>query len=239
MAEKNANQQAVEAALLAKITGRPVQVAWSRAEEFFHDTFRPAAVVKIKSGLNRDGKLVLWDYKVYQAGRRGCELFYQVPNHAEAVYGGWMGHGSHHGDHPFSVGPWRAPANNTNTHARELHLDLLAAKAGRDPLEFRLEHLTDKRMIGVLKAAADKFHWTPAKSPSGRGFGLACGIDAGTYVAAMAEVEVDKATGVVQVIRVVCAQDMGQVVNPRGAALQMEGCITMGLGYALGEEIRF
>ena len=55
----------------------------------------------------------------------------------------------------------------------------------------------------------------------------------------MAEVEVDKSSGSVDVKRVVCAQDMGVVVNPDGAATQMEGCITMGLGYALSEEVRF
>jgi CO/xanthine dehydrogenase Mo-binding subunit len=55
----------------------------------------------------------------------------------------------------------------------------------------------------------------------------------------MAEVQVDKNTGEVQVVRVVCAQDMGLVINPQGATLQVEGCITMGLGYALSEDIQF
>ena len=73
----------------------------------------------------------------------------------------------------------------------------------------------------------------------GRGYGLACGTDSGTYIAHMAEVEVDKKSGEVQVKRVVCAQDMGLVINPEGARLQVEGCITMGLGYALTEEIHF
>jgi CO/xanthine dehydrogenase Mo-binding subunit len=68
---------------------------------------------------------------------------------------------------------------------------------------------------------------------------MSCGIDAGTVVASMVEVDVDEKTGAITVKRVVCAQDMGQVVNPAGATLQMEGCITMGLGYALKEEQRF
>ena len=94
-------------------------------------------------------------------------------------------------------------------------------------------------MIRVLKAAAERFGWTPAKAPSKRGYGVACGIDAGTYVAAIAEVAVDAKKGAVRVKRVVCAQDMGLVVNPEGAQIQMEGCITMGLGYALTEEVHF
>jgi nicotinate dehydrogenase subunit B len=77
------------------------------------------------------------------------------------------------------------------------------------------------------------------KGPSGQGFGVACGIDAGTYVASIAHVEVNKTTGMVQVKRVVCAQDMGLVINPEGATIQMEGCITMGLGYALSEKVVF
>jgi CO/xanthine dehydrogenase Mo-binding subunit len=115
----------------------------------------------------------------------------------------------------------------------------MAAKAGIDALEFRLQNLTDKKMLRVLKAAAEKFGWKPAKSPSGRGYGIACGMDAGTYVATMAEVEVDKASGNVKVKRVVCAQDMGLAINPEGAAIQMEGCIMMGLGYALTEGFHF
>ena len=68
---------------------------------------------------------------------------------------------------------------------------------------------------------------------------MACGTDVGVPVALMAEVEVDKQTGHVQVKRVVCAQDMGLVINPDGAIMQAEGCITMGLGYALTEEVHF
>jgi CO/xanthine dehydrogenase Mo-binding subunit len=115
----------------------------------------------------------------------------------------------------------------------------MASKAGIDPLEFRLKNLKDKRMLRVLTAAGEKFGWTKSKASNGRGYGVACGTDSGTYVAHMAEVEVDKKKGTVQVKRIVCAQDMGLVINPEGAKMQMEGCITMGLGYALTEEIHF
>jgi CO/xanthine dehydrogenase Mo-binding subunit len=115
----------------------------------------------------------------------------------------------------------------------------MASKAGIDPVDFRLSNLKDEKMKAVLKAASDKFNWARSKAPSGRGLGVACGIDAGTYIAHMAQIEVDKKTGAVKVIRVVCAQDMGLSVNPDGARLQIEGCITMGLGYALAEEIHF
>ena len=233
---KSPGRQAHEAARLAKITGRPVQVAWTRREEFFYDTFRPAAVVRIKSGIDGSGKISLWDYDVLFAGSRGSAQFYDIPHHKTVSSGTGRGEPS---AHPFGTGAWRAPANNTNTFARESQIDIMAAAAGIDPLEFRLKNLKDEKFIRVLKTAADKFGWTPAKGPSGRGYGIACGRDADTTVALMAEVEVDKTSGHVQVKRVVCAQDMGLVVNPQGATIQAEGCINMGLGYALKEDIQF
>lgn len=236
---KSRGRQALEAAKLAKITGKPVQVMFSRAEEFFFDSFRPAGVVKIKSGITNDGKICLWDYNVYSSGGRSSEQFYDVPNSLIRVYGQGMGAGS---VHPFATGPWRAPGANVNCFGRESQIDIMAAKAKIDPLEFRLNNLDDTnhpRMRAVLKAAAERFGWKKAPAPSGRGFGIACGIDSETYVAEIVEIDINKTTGVVAVKRVVCAQDMGFVVNPEGATIQMEGCLTMGLGYVLSEDIDF
>jgi nicotinate dehydrogenase subunit B len=86
---------------------------------------------------------------------------------------------------------------------------LRATLAGLDPLEFRLRNISDNRMRRVLQAAAEKFGWKASPGPSGRGWGMACGVDAGTYAVLMAEVKVDRAAGTVRVERVVCAQDMG------------------------------
>jgi CO/xanthine dehydrogenase Mo-binding subunit len=180
----------------------------------------------------------MWDYLVYCAGERGAAHFYDIPHHKTVTRGGWSGPGTP-GLHPFAIGPWRAPGANTNAFARESHVDVLAAKAGIDPVEFRLKNLKDPRMIRVVETAAKEFGWTPKPAPSGRGVGIACGIDAGTYVALMAEVAVDKSTGAVQVKRIVCAQEMGVIVNPEGAIQQAEGCLMMGLGYALSEEMLF
>jgi nicotinate dehydrogenase subunit B len=234
---KTRNQQVVEAARLARLTGKPVQVAWTRKEEFFYDTFRPAAVVKVSSGLDRDQRIVFWDYDNYFAGSRSSQIFYDIPNYKVLSRGGWMGGGGE--AHPFGVGAWRGPGSNTNVFAVESQIDIMAAAAGMDPLTFRLKHLTDDRMRSVLTAAAEKFGHRFAKAPTQRGFGLACTDYKGTYVAIMAEVKVDEKTGFVQVARVVCAQDTGEVINPEGVRLQIEGCITMGLGYVLREEIRF
>ncbi len=234
---KTDNVQVVEAARLAKAAGVPVQVMRTREEEFFQDTFRPAALIKIASGLDAAGRMTFWDYEVIGAGERGSAQFYSVPNHRTVARPrGWTGPA---GSHPFATGAWRAPANNSNSFARESQIDILAAAAGLDPVEFRLRNLSDPRMIRTLKAAANAWGWKPAPAPSHRGFGIACGVDAGSYVAAIAEVEIDPSNGHVQVKRVLCAQDMGIVINPEGATIQLEGCVMMGLGYALSEEMHY
>ncbi len=234
---KSASRQGVEAARLATLVGKPVRLQFSREEEFFYDTFHAAAVVKIRSTL--DGKGIhSWDYVVYCAGERGAAHFYDIPNHRTVARGGRFGSGAP-GLHPFATGAWRAPGAHTNAFAREQHIDVMAAKAGMDPVDFRLRNLKDERMVRVVDEAAKKFGWTPKAGPSRRGVGIACGIDAGTYCALIAEIGLDRATGQIQVKRVVCAQEMGLIVNPDGAKQQAEGCITMGLGPALSEEIHF
>ena len=236
---KSAGLQASEAARLATITGRPVQVRFGRAEEFFHDTFDPASVVELTTALDDAGKMTLWDHHVVAAGERAAELFYDVPNVSLRVSGGWMGRGP--ALHVFGVGPWRAPGANMNVFAKESQVDIMAAAAGIDPVELRLRNMSDPRMRRVLQAATEAYGWKPRVAPAGggRGRGVACGVDSESYVALIADVAVDRASGAVRVERVVAAQEMGVVVNPTGAKMQMEGCVTMGLGYALSEEVRF
>lgn len=233
---KGAYEQGIEAAKLAKLSGKPIMLVWTRDEEFFYDTFHPAGVIKVKSGMDNKGMIKFWDYNIYYSGSRGSETIYNVPNVRTTQY---RRNKNAPPVHPFGTGAWRAPNNNTNTFAREIQIDIMASAAGIDPLEFRLRNLKDEKMIACLKAVAEKFGYTAGKTPSGRGIGIACGTDAGSWVAHMAEVKVDKGTGKVEVVRIACAQDMGLCVNPEGATIQMEGCITMGLGYTLMEEVFF
>ena len=237
-------QESLEAGRLAKMLGdgKPVQIVWSRAEDMFYNQHRPAAVVNIRSGLTSEGKLDLWEYKVFGAGDWGAETTYDIPNQRTS----WVGHWASFkptpkGMQPLPVGPWRAPAANTNNYANESQIDQMALKAGMDPAEFRLKHLmTDMRQKRVLEAALKQFGYKPAgRSPSGRGIGMAVGKLYNTYAAALVQVEVDKNTGAVQVKRVVEAVDAGVIANPEGARQQVEGCITMGIGSALSEEVHF
>ena len=239
---KNNAQNAIEAARLAKMVGKPVQLVWRRDEDFFYARFRPAAVVKIRSAMN-EGKIVSWDYTVYAAGDWGAATFYDIPNHRTTTVPitqtAWRNQDNGAGLHPFFVGPWRMPCAITNTFARESHMDMLANKAGLDPVEFRMRHLTDKRMRRVLEAATRQFGWKPARAPSGQGAGVACGTFYKTYVATAVQAAVDKSTGKVRVERVVTAVDAGVSVDPEGTRQQVDGCITMGVGYSLSEEVLF
>ena len=81
----------VEAARLARLTGKPVQVAWTRAEEFFYDSFQPAGIVKVASGLDASKRMVFWDYHVYFAGGDRAPSFYDVPHQRTTAYGSWRG----------------------------------------------------------------------------------------------------------------------------------------------------
>ena len=227
------NRQANEVARIAKmVEGTPVQLMWSRKEEFMYDMFRPAAVIKVNSGITKDGIVKYWDFKTYCAGDRGTEPFYGIPNHKTTSLDGSE-------VHPFGTGAWRAPGNYTNTFARESQMDIMADKIGMDPLEFRLKNLSNQRAENSLKLAADKFGWTASKPVKGTGRGIAVGTDAGTLVTVIVEVTVDASTGKTKVNRAVVGQDMGQVVNPEGTIIQAEGCVNMGLGYTLTEDVEF
>ena len=234
---KTANRQAIEAARVARACGRPVQVSWTRREEFFHDTFRPATIVRVAAGVDGSGKITFWDYANMHGGDRGAAPVYALPNHRVTSQGGWGGDGPRY--HPLAVGAWRGPGANVNHFAMESGIDLLAEAAGMDPVAFRMANLGDARMRRVLAAAADAFGHTWRPAPSGDGVGVALGTDAGTFVATMAKVSVDRDSGAITVERIVCAQDMGEIINPEGARIQMEGCLTQGLGYTLAEEIHF
>ncbi len=229
---KKSGQQISEAVILSKITGHPVQLAWTRKEEFFYDTFRPAALVQLESGLNAEGHITFWECDILFTGSRSSEPIYNIPHYRVNTR-------NRSSVHPFRTGAWRGPGSNTNVFAMESHTDILAREARMDPLVFRMNNLTDNRMIRVLKAAADKFGHNFDKSPSGKGYGISCTNYLNTYVATIAQVSVNISTGKVKVEHVVCAQDMGEIINPQGAKLQIEGGITMGIGAALTEEIEF
>jgi nicotinate dehydrogenase subunit B len=145
-------------------------------------------------------------------------------------------------DAPVRNGSFRTLGAHGNTFAIESFMDELANVAGRDPLEFRLSHLKDPRARAVLQAAADKAGWIAGKKGDGRcGRGLAYSRykRIGMYAAAVVDVEVDRKTGIVKVLRVVMAADLGRVVNPDGSKNQIEGGILQAISVTLKEQVVF
>lgn len=227
---KHTGEAAVEAARLAKSAGKPVKLIWTREEEFTWAYFRPAGVIEVSSGARKDGTLTAWEFHNYNSGGSAIRTLYDVPNQAIEL---------HSSRSPLRQGSYRALASTANVFARETHMDELARAVGMDPLEFRLKNLKDSRLRAVFEAAARAFGWGQAKAIPNRGAGIGGGSEKGSYVATCAEVEVDRASGRVKVLRAVSAFECGAVLNPDHLKNQVEGAMMMGLGGALFEAIDF
>ncbi|HWW85389.1 MAG TPA: molybdopterin cofactor-binding domain-containing protein, partial [Vicinamibacterales bacterium] len=147
----------------------------------------------------------------------------------------------------FWTGPLRSPSRLQNTFAHESFMDEVAADVKADPVAYRLRHLSHPRLSDAVKAAAKAANWDPRPSPKPRrpstgvvsGRGIACVAYEGEngYSAMVAEVDVNRETGVVTVKRFVVAQDCGPISNPDGMRNQIEGGTLHGMSRALGEEV--
>lgn len=244
-------EAAVEAARLSQAVGRPVHVGWTRAEEMRGGYFRPPTHSRLSARLD-NGRITALQHK--QAS--GDVAFAFLPGIAAAAmgadFGAWRGAripyaGIPHRHTaawriklPVRTGWWRGLGLLANTFALESFMDELAHAAGSDPLQFRFDHLgadpLSQRARAALQLAAAKAGWG-APLPVGRARGIAWSVDVGTVVAQVAELSVDHASGKIRVERVVAAMDPGLVVNPNGAAAQVEGSIIMGVGSTLIEEM--
>jgi CO/xanthine dehydrogenase Mo-binding subunit len=227
---KHTSDAAIEAARLARAAGRPVKVVWTREEEFTWAYFRPAGVIEIRSGIASDGALTAWEFHNYHSGASGIETPYVVANQRTEY---------HQVPLILRSGSYRGLAATANHFAREMHMDALASAAKMDSLDFRVRNLSDERMRAVLEAAAKSFGWPRKKTQEGRGFGIACGAEKGSYVATCAEVSVDRSSGAVRVVKLVEAFECGAIVNPDGLRNQVVGAMIQGLGGALFEAIEF
>jgi nicotinate dehydrogenase subunit B len=145
-------------------------------------------------------------------------------------------------DMPIWVSSLRTLGGYANVFAVESFMDELAAAAGADPVAFRLAHLQDPRGRAVIETVARKAAWQESEKGTGtrgRGIGFAKYKNLACYVAVVAEVEVDRASGTVQVPRVWAAVDSGLIINPDGLANQIEGGIVQSVSWTLKEEVRF
>jgi isoquinoline 1-oxidoreductase len=205
---------------------------WTREEEFTWAYFRPAAVIEIEASLDAAGKLTSWYFVNIISGGAAIETPYRAGQARSRFL---------RSDTPLRQGSYRALAATANHFARECFMDELAEAAHADPLDFRLQHLDNPRLRAVLEEAAKRFGWRERvkNRTAGRGFGLACGTEKGSYVAACVEVAVDPQQKQITVLHVCQVFECGAIVNPDNLRSQVQGCILMGLGPALREEMRF
>ena len=248
----NVSSAAVEAARLARAACAPVHVGWDRSEEFRNGYVRPMTHHKLSAKLsNGQIEAIEWQEASGNSvlditpapgllGRvlgfdpgavRGAWIYYNIPHNDITVWRRPM---------PLATGQWRGLGLVPNTFPIESFIDEAAHAAGKDPLRFRLDHLSGdeygQRMTAVLNAAAERSGWGTAPLP-GRGRGIACCFYHGTFVAEVAEISLDESTGRIRLHRVVVAVDCGLVINPDQVRSQVEGCVVMGASVALMEEL--
>ncbi|QMU31659.1 molybdopterin-dependent oxidoreductase [Adhaeribacter radiodurans] len=227
---KHSGEAASEAAKLAKVTGKPVKLTWTRPEEFTWAYFRPAGVIEVSSGVKNDGTITAWEFHNYNSGGSGMHTPYEVANQQIQF---------HPSDSPLNQGSYRGLAATANIFVLESQMNDLAQLVNQEPLAFRLQNLKEPRLRAVLEAAAKAFNWGKSKPAPGHGFGIAGGTEKGGFTATCAEVAVDQTSGQVKVIRTVTAFECGAIINPEHLDNQIMGAIVQGLGGALFEAVDF
>jgi CO/xanthine dehydrogenase Mo-binding subunit len=257
---------ATDAALLSKAVRRPVRVQWSREDEHGFDPKAPPQLLALEGSVTGDGKIGAWRTEMWipkaTASLPNMPLLALDAAGIAQTPGITTGLISQNGDPPYAVphqevlvhwlkgaplrpSNFRAPGKVANCFAVESFTDMLAAAAERDPVEFRLQGLTDPRAIEVIRRTAALIGWqsrgatTPRTTGSGRGFAYIHYKHNESYVAVAMEADVDKSSGAIRVRRVACAHDCGLVINPSALTAQIEGNILQTLSRTLLEEVAF
>ena len=247
----------IEAAAIAQKVPAPVKLTWTREDDLRHDQFRAGGFHFLKGGVDAKGDIVAWKnhfvtFGSMRPGRNGGTPSVQPGSGASLDGNQFPAHflANYHNEQTvmecnIPMGPWRAPGNNVFSFVMQGFLDELAHAGSRDPLEFRLSLLAQKRggdynaerMTGVVKLVAEKAGWNPKSFPKGKGQGIAFHFSHRGFIAMIAEVTVSK-EGELKVDRVVAACDVGaQIVNLSGAENQVEGSIVDGLGTMMYQEL--
>lgn len=236
-AEQDFISQAVQVGMALQ---RPVKLMWPREEDFTHDQYRPMALIHAKAGLDKNGRIVAWQYRNVSPsilaqrgvtlGARGDSQGYEASQDLPYDFGARLTEYVTH-PAPIPVGFWRSVGASLNTFAVESMIDELAVAAGEDPYSFRRRHLTNPRWRAVLDRAAKLANWS-TPPPAGRARGIAIGTAFNSIVAEVVEVSNLTATGV-KVHRVSVAIDNYLTVNPRNVEAQLIGGVVHGMNAAL------
>ena len=257
------------ALLARALPDRPVRVQWMRSDEFGWEPYGSPMVIRMEGALDASGRVAslsldLWSHghSTRPTGRGGVNLLaaWQLAEPVKAARPGnppLPAGGSHRNAIPLYEFPRQRVTNHlarsaplrtsalrslgahVNVFAIESFLDELAEAAGADPVEFRLRHLKDARARAVIEKVAEIAGWRRREQGNGevgRGVGFARYKNLGCYVAVIAEVRVGDT---VQVPRVWCAVDVGQVINSDGVVNQIEGGIVQTISWTLKERVGY
>lgn len=241
---EQAHRHVIDAALLARELGQPVQVIWSRETDVRCGRYKPITAHYLSAGEDAQGRLVAWRHRLasdeplaqsdpyrYAAGKGypatsspGLEVLYAIANvHCEAI----------RRDTGMRLSPMRGVGVPLNKFASESFVDEIAIARSVDPLALRLELLHGNPAAqAVLRAVAERANWRP-----GAELGLSFVDTHGTLLGTVAEVDVDARTGVVRARNVWAVIDAGIAVQPRNLLAQLEGAIMFGISNALKERI--
>ncbi len=252
-----------------EMRGQAVRVQWSREEEHGWDPKSPPLVVDMTGTVDGAGHVSAWHSEFFMPTHTGSlDEFPLLAAVASGVprRGPYTGSIQQNAPSPYLIpnaltevhrlkdtalrpSHLRTPGRMQNTYANECFMDELAAAAGADPLLFRMRHLTGERAIAVLNGVAKLSNWESRRSPNpaagkgklmkGRGVAYVRYEGNRTYVAATAEVEVNRDTGKVRVTRICVSHDCGLVVNPDGLRNQVEGGVIQTVSRTLMEEVTF
>ena len=266
----NAHEDAAaDAAVLSRAVGRPVRVQWSREDELGWDPKGPAQLLDFAAAIDSSGRILDWRTDLWlprtTRGQGLTTLLAPVAAGLDPSPGFNTGLISQNGDPPYAAdhievivhwlkdpvlrpAPLRSPGKPANSFAVESFVDELAAAAGLDPLEFRLQRLSNPRAIEVTRRVGAMMNWQPRPSPGadrsaavarGRGLAYVHYKHDEAHVALGMEVAVERASGKIRIERVVCAQDCGQIINPDGVRAQVEGSILQTISRVMLEEVKF
>ncbi len=254
----------VEAAEISRAAKVPVQLVWSRQDDFAHDMYQSAAVVRMTAGLDRRGRIVAWSHRVADFNLSMFGDFDPAAYHPDQEDEPWGGFDTPYRfpaltvaiarqRPPVRTGAWRSVCYPSNLLGRECFLDEIAAATGRDPLALRLAWLTPPagqedvprlaRLRAVLELAAARAGWHEPLPEYGAGQragrGIACNVyHRRTVVAHVAEVSVG-AGEAFTVHRLVCAIDCGRAIDPVGIEAQVQGAAAWALTTLLGKAVTF
>jgi CO/xanthine dehydrogenase Mo-binding subunit len=268
----DADDAAMDAAVLAKAVGKPVRVQYMRNQGTGWDPKGPASIHQVRAAIDAQGNVIAYDFLSKAFSRVDVDTNGSKPN--DTLAGQTLGVALKSGDgfgipsesygfankrtawevipplldraSPLRTSHLRDPVGPQIHFASESFMDEVAAALDMDAIEFRLRYVKDPRDIAVIKAAAEKAGWqtrpSPRKDQTGdkvSGRGIAYAQRSGTRVAMIAEVDVDRRSGKIWVRRFTVAHDCGQIINPDGLRLTVEGNIVQGISRTLWEEVKF